>query len=437
MSPITGYRRGVADRPEEAEASPRRHDRSAISARATHEAFFEEACAGLGFDHTTTELLLLAAREIRAELVLKRDDGSIAVFNAYRVQHHNARGPYKGGLRYHPDIHIDEVRGLACLMTLKTALVDVPFGGAKGGIDCDPARLSERELEQLTRKFVEKFHRLVGPNLDIPAPDMGSDAKVMAWFQDEYAKIYGYSPAVVTGKPVLTGGSVGREEATGLGLSFVVEALFDHWHRDLAGRTVAVQGFGNVGKHSAVALERLGARVVAVSDSTGGVFAEEGLDVDDLVDAVRRHQPLTSVGAEPIGNEALLALDCDILIPAATGSVIHRDNVGAVRAGLVVEAANSPVTAAADVALAEREILVVPDILANAGGVIVSYLEWVQNLQQLRWPLDRIHEMLRDRLDGATAAVVSEAENDGMSLRSAAYRIATTRVKDAFFMAGF
>jgi glutamate dehydrogenase (NAD(P)+) len=246
------------------------HDPQPTSARSTHDTYFVAACDALGYDATTTRMLLLASREIRAELPLRRDDGTVAVFNAYRVQHHNARGPYKGGLRFHPDLDLEESRGLACLMTLKAALVDVPFGGAKGGIDCDPATLSPRELERLTRGFVAKFHRLLGPNRDIPAPDVGTSGQVMAWIHDEYAKLYGYSPAVVTGKPLILGGSVGRIEATGHGVAMVLDAYARHREDDLRGARVVIQGFGNVGAHVARFVTERGLRVIGVSDVTGG-----------------------------------------------------------------------------------------------------------------------------------------------------------------------
>jgi glutamate dehydrogenase (NAD(P)+) len=406
------------------------------SARSTHDEFFADACEALGYDQTTFELLLLASREIRSELVLRRDDGTISVFNSYRVQHHNARGPYKGGLRFHPAVDLDEVRGLACLMTLKCALVDIPFGGAKGGIDCDPSLLSPNELEQLTRRFVGKFHRMIGPNLDIPAPDMGTDATVMAWIQDEYSKIYGYSPGVVTGKPVLTGGTVGREEATGLGVATVTRAVLEARGDTIDGCTVAIQGFGNVGAHAAAALSRMGAVVVAVSDRDGGVHAADGLDIDRLAPATLRGGRLADSGLPRIGNDELLALPCDVLIPAAAGAAITGANAGSVSAGLVVEGANAPVTPAAAAVLADARIDVVPDILANAGGVIVSYYEWVQNLQQVRWPLEQVRDQARDRLLEATAAVLAEAASESIDQRAAAYRIATARVRDAFFVAG-
>jgi glutamate dehydrogenase (NAD(P)+) len=409
----------------------------AASARGTHDEFFEAACRSLDYPTSTIELLSLASREIRAEIPLVRDDGSLAVFNAYRVQHHNARGPYKGGLRYHPDVDLDEVRSLASLMTLKTALLDLPFGGAKGGIDCDPAALSERELEQITRKFVEKFHRLIGPNLDIPAPDMGTDAHVMAWIHDEYSKIYGYSPAAVTGKPVTIGGSVGREEATGLGVAEVLGAVAAHRGDDLSGRTVAIQGFGNVGTHAAAALVELGLTVVAIGDRDGAVHDPAGLPVAELLAGTSRHQPLPADIGRPIGNDELLTLDVDVLVPAAVGGVVHRGNARDVRARWIVEAANGPVTSEADRVLEERGVLVVPDILANAGGVVVSYFEWVQNLQQLAWDLPEVHGRLRARLGSATRAVCDEAADEGCALRLAAYRLAAAKVKAAFFISGF
>lgn len=405
------------------------------SARSIHDEFFRTTCEALGYDDSTTRMLLLASREIRAELPLRRDDGTLSVFRGYRVQHHNARGPYKGGLRFHPDLDLDEARGLACLMTLKAALVDVPFGGAKGGIDCDPSQLSARELESLTRRFVAKFHRLIGPNLDIPAPDVGTDAQVMAWINDEYASRYGYNPAVVTGKPVILGGSPGRVEATGRGVAVVVEELARHRGHDLQGATVAIQGFGNVGSHCAIHLTHLGMRVVAITTATDGTLSPGGFPLDAL-HAAAEHPDRLPPG-DPISNAELLALECDYLVPAAMGSAITVDNADAVRARVVVEAANSPLTADADAALGRRGVTVVPDILANAGGLIVSYFEWVQNLQQVTWSAEQVTRGLRDRLVAATDAVVDRAAADGVDDRSAAYRIATERVHDAFFLSGF
>jgi glutamate dehydrogenase (NAD(P)+) len=407
------------------------------SVRATYEEFFETACRSLDFTDTTIELLSLSSREIRAELPLVRDDGSLEVFNGYRVQHHNARGPYKGGLRYSREVGLDEMRGLAALMTLKAALVEIPFGGAKGGIDCDPTLLSSRELEQLTRKFVQKFHRVIGPNLDIPAPDMGTNAQVMAWIHDEYSKIYGYSPAVVTGKPVSVGGSVGREEATGRGLAKVVATIADRQGLAVGDRTVAIQGLGNVGTHAAAALADLGMRIVAVSDRDGGVHREAGFGIEELMASAGRRAPVSALWGEPISNADLLTLDVDLLVPAAIGGVVTAENADRVRARMVAEGANSPVTARADRILTERGIPVIPDILANAGGVIVSYFEWVQNLQQVAWSRDEVDGKLAERLVTATDAVLEDAELVGVTWRIAAYRIAAARVQAAFFISGF
>ena len=371
------------------------------------------------------------------EIPLWRADGSLAVYHAYRVQHDDARGPFKGGLRFHPSVDMEDVRGLAILMTLKTALVDVPFGGAKGGIDCDPSELSRRELEQLTRRFTERLHRELGPNRDIPAPDLGTDAQVMAWITNEYAKIYGHTPAVVTGKPIALGGSLGRDEATGRGLATVVAAWAAATGETLAGRTAAVQGFGNVGMHAAEALAAAGVRVVAVSDHTGGTFAAGGLDPAALVQHLDAHEPLTTFpGGEPITNPGLLALDCDLLVPAALGGCITEENVADVAAGTVVEGANAPVTAAAHDALVARGVPVVPDLLASAGGVIVSYFEWVQNLQRMSWTLDDVRTRAAARLETATATVVERSDDRGIDLRRAAYQIAVERLREAVFAAG-
>jgi glutamate dehydrogenase (NAD(P)+) len=403
----------------------------------TFETFFADACTALGYDDATYDLLVMASREVHAQIPLHRDDGTISVYNGYRVQHHNARGAYKGGLRYHPDLDLVESRSLACLMTFKAALVDVPFGGAKGGIDCDPEELSSRELEELTRKFVERFHRLIGPNLDVPAPDMGTNGQIMAWIQDEYSKIYGYSPAVVTGKPLALGGSKGREAATGTGLVMVLDTVLQDRGERLDGCRVAVQGLGNVGSHTVEELARRGAVVVAVSDVHGGLTDDEGLDVDKLLASVRDGAPLASLPGTVVDNRAVLTSDCDVLVPCALGGVVTEELAGALRCRYVVEGANEPVVAAADRVLGERGIVVVPDILANAGGITVSDFEWVQNLQQFTWSLDEVQERLGTKMTTATRAVLDRAGTDGDTLRRAAYRIATERVREAYFLSGF
>ncbi|MGI9289015.1 MAG: Glu/Leu/Phe/Val family dehydrogenase [Pseudomonadales bacterium] len=412
-------------------------DANTITTKNTHDRFLLRACERLGYDAVVYELLLTASREIRLQLPVRKDDGSFVIFNAYRVQHHNARGPYKGGLRYHPTVHMEDVRGLACLMSLKTALLELPLGGAKGGIDCNPASLSERELEQLTRKFVEKIHRNIGPTEDIPAPDVGTNAQIMAWIQDEYSKVYGYSPAVVTGKPVVTGGSQGRKEATGFGVCMAIEAYSEYYKQALDHSTVVIQGFGNVGRYAALHLQALGAKIIAVSDSQGAIVNQDGLDIG----AVVRHKEAVGTvvgtdGADILDSATLVAMPCDYLVPAALGNAINSGNVDTINAKVVAEGANAPVSWTASDILEQRGVKVIPDILANAGGVTVSYFEWVQNLQHVSWPLDKIRELLRDKMNTACTSVFKLADEEQVQLRDAAYQIATERLKEAIFAAG-
>ena len=404
----------------------------------TQDAFLERACHQLGYNDSTYRVLLVADREIRVKLLHRKPDGGVVVYNAYRVQHSDVRGPYKGGLRYHPTVDIQEARGLARLMSLKTSLVDIPLGGAKGGIDCDVSSLTELELEALTRKFVEKMHRNIGPSIDIPAPDVGTNGQTMAWIQDEYSKIYGHSPAVVTGKPIVTGGSKGREEATGRGVVIVMSKYAEHIGETLVGKTVALQGFGNVGRFAAEKLVAEGAIVVAVSDVHGGVARSSGLNIEQL----EAHHKLAGTvcgfaGTEAIDNEALLATECDYLIPAALGGAITEANAPNIRAKVVVEAANSPITHIADELLGKRGIVVLPDILANAGGVTVSYFEWVQNLQQMSWDLEAVRGHLLRKLDIACGEVFERASSEACSLRDASYQIAAERLKEAAYITGF
>lgn len=412
--------------------------RKVPSIRDTLDAFLLNACHRLGYDDSTYEVLLVAAREIRVQLPLRKDDGSVVVYNGYRCQHHNARGPYKGGLRYHPDVTMEDVRGMACLMTMKTSLVDLPLGGAKGGIDCDPSTLTSRELETLTRKYVEKLHRNIGPNLDIPAPDVGTNAQVMAWIQDEYSKIYGYTSAVVTGKPIETGGSQGREEATGRGVAIVLQEYAKHVGESLAGKTVAIQGFGNVGSHAASILHELGLRIVAVSDVKGGIHEAAGLPIDEVLAHYKKTGSVVGFsGAEVITNEALLAMKCDYLVPAALGGVIHPGNARQVHAKVIAEAANAPVTDPGNSILRERGVTILPAILVSSGGVTVSYFEWVQNLQQFSWSLEVVRQRLQEKMHTAASAVMRLADEQKCTYREAAYQIATKRLKDALYAAGF
>ncbi|MBX3504234.1 MAG: glutamate dehydrogenase [Parvibaculum sp.] len=406
--------------------------------KSAYETFLSAACERLGYSKTITSLLTLAAMEIKVEIPIIRDNGELAIYSGYRVQHQSARGPCKGGLRYHPQVDLDEVRGLASLMTMKTALVNIPLGGGKGGISCDPKTFSPRELEVLTRKFVKRIHREIGPNSDIMAPDMGTNAQVMGWIHSEYSAIYGHSPAAVTGKPLSLGGSVGRETATGDGIGIVVREYARHHNLTLDGMTAVIQGFGNVGINAARALERLGVRVIAISDSRSAVYRPEGLDLETLVQRKRERGSLAEVsGHKEIEAAALLETECDLLIPAALENAITEKNAGRVFARAVIEAANGPLTCEADSILRERGIDVVPDILANAGGVIVSYFEWVQNLQREVWPAERVNSELDRIIGDAARGVFLHSREKGLDLRSAAFDIAVARVKEALDATGF
>ncbi len=398
---------------------------------------FDCAARRLGLPEHLQVALKTPYREVMVEIPLLDDAGSIRTFHGYRVQHNNARGPMKGGLRYHPEVDLDEARALASLMTWKTAVVDIPYGGGKGGIDVDPRDLTPAELERITRTFVERIHQFIGPNQDIPAPDVNTNAQVMAWIVDEYSKFEGFTPAVVTGKPLEVGGSPGRESATGRGVSVITErAAADHGI-DLKGATVAVQGFGNVGSWSAHYLAELGARIVAVSDVDGAIHDERGLDVERLVEIVRGGESVVALdGVSRISNDDLLTLDVDILVPAALGGVIHRWNARHVKAKLLVEGANAPTTPAADAVLDERGVIVVPDILANAGGVTVSYFEWVQNLQQFRWTAEKVDQELIAIMGNAYDAVRDTAREHSTSLRTAAFMVAIQRVAKAVQLRG-
>ncbi len=376
-------------------------------------------------------------REVMVELPLRCTDGEIRTFSGYRVQHDNSRGPMKGGLRYHPAVDLDEVRALASLMTWKTAVVNVPFGGAKGGISCDPKVLSKRDIENLTRRFISRIERFIGPKEDIPAPDVNTDAQVMAWIVDEYAKYHGYMPAVVTGKPVQLGGSLGRTSATGRGVLFAAGRAAADMGMKMEGARVAIQGFGNVGSWAAHFFTEAGARVVAVSDVQGGIMAEDGLDIPTLRTEVTDDRSVVDhAGGKRITNEDLLTLDADILVPAALGGVLNQRNAPDVRARLIVEGANHPTTPEADDIFRDRRITVVPDILANAGGVTVSYFEWVQNLQQFRWTAQRVDDELRATMDAAYDSVIQVAKERETDLRTAAFVLAIGRVAEASELRG-
>jgi glutamate dehydrogenase (NAD(P)+) len=400
--------------------------------------YFDRAAQVMGLDDRIRAMLVNPEREVRVSLTIERDNGQLASFTGFRVQHNSARGPMKGGLRYHPTVDMSEVIGLASLMTWKNAVIDVPFGGAKGGISCDPKSMSHEELERLTRKFVQKIHDVIGPQLDIPAPDVNTNAEVMAWVMSEYSKIHGFNPAVVTGKPVELHGSAGREEATGVGVVHIVEEALADAGKAIDGSTFAVQGFGNVGSHTTERLHAHGGKVVALSDVSGAIADPAGLDIPTLLrDYASKRKPLAEYpGAKRITNADLLATLCDVLIPAALEDVFDAAMAERVQARLIVEAANGPTMPEADAVFARRGITVVPDILANAGGVSVSYLEWVQNLQHVTWTLDQVYAHLSLTMKNAYRAVVELAQERNLDLRTASYIIAIGRVGRAAVLQG-
>jgi len=399
--------------------------------------YFDEAAALMGLSKNMQTLLLTPRREAKVQVSIERDNGEIATFIGFRMQHDNARGPMKGGLRFHHRVDGDEVLALATLMTWKTAIVNVPYGGAKGGIAVNTRELSIGELERVTRKFVDEIHDVIGPDSDIPAPDMGTNAQVMAWIMNQYAKFHGFNPACVTGKPLELHGSEGREEATGRGVVTTAAALLERSRRNIKDTSFALQGFGNVGSFAARFLHERGSKVVAVSDAFGGILNAEGLDIPALVKYVASHEGVTGFPeSEAISNEELLVSDVDVLIPAALGGVLTRENAPHVRAKFVVEAANSPVDPDADEIFMKRDIIVLPDVLANAGGVTVSYFEWVQNRQHFRWELDRVRDELDRIMMDSFDKTWKIAEEKKVSLRQAAYLLGIGRVGRATVLGG-
>lgn len=403
-------------------------------------AYVDDAARIIELDDEMEAVLRASYREIAVQVPVRRDDGSLLVVRGYRVQHNGSRGPYKGGIRYHPSADLNETRALASLMTWKTALMDVPFGGAKGGIEVDPTGMSDRELERMTRRFTNAIRHVLGVYRDIPAPDVNTNAQTMAWMMDAYSASAGYSPAIVTGKPVDLGGAPGREAATGRGLVFILEAAAARWGLDLGGMCVAIQGFGNVGSWVAIELAQRGVKVRAVSDVCGGVRAEDGLDVAALVEQVRGGGSVVDLagtgGVERITNEELLASDCDVLVPAALGDVLDERTAPEVRARLVLEGANHPTTPEGDQIMNERGIRVIPDVLANGGGVTGSYFEWSQNIQQYRWPEERFDTELRLKVVAAFEATADFAEARNVTLRQGAFALALARVARAEHLRG-
>jgi glutamate dehydrogenase (NAD(P)+) len=384
--------------------------------------FFTRAADHLELPDKLRTVLLTPRRVVRVEIVTESDEGELMHHLGYRVQHNTIRGPMKGGLRFHPSMDEDHAASLASLMTWKTAVVDIPYGGAKGGINCDPSKLSDQELYRITTRFVELMKEVIGPTIDIPAPDVNTNAQIMGWIMDEYTKFYGFNPAVVTGKPVDLFGSLGREEATGRGVMYSLEEYLKNDGRKLSDVSVAIQRL----------IAEQGGRIVAVSDISGGIANDQGIDIPALLDWIAEHRVVEGFpGADAIDGAAVLTYKADVLIPAALEDAITVDNASQIQAEVVVEAANGPTTPEAHDLLHQRGITVIPDILANAGGVTVSYFEWSQNIQQFRWELERVNRELEVIMRRAYGSVAQLAADDGLDMRTAAFVLAIKRVARA------
>ncbi len=397
-----------------------------------------EAADLIHLDQSTRNLLSKPKRVLSVAVPVRMDDGTVQVFDGYRVQHNVARGPAKGGIRFHPEVTMDEVIALAMWMTWKCAVVDIPYGGAKGGVVVDPRKLSIGEIERMTRRFTSEISMIIGPEEDIPAPDVNTNPQVMAWIMDTYSVEMGYSiPAVVTGKPIEVGGSVGRADATSRGCVFTIADLASRINMNLEGATVAVQGYGNVGSNAAIMLEDMGCKVVAVSDVEGGIYNKNGLNTRAVAETVQSVGSVVDYpDAEHISNAELLVLDVDILVPAALENQITKRNADEVKAKVIAEGANGPLTPEADAILRDKGCIVIPDILANAGGVTVSYFEWVQGIQALSWTEEQVQRELKRRMTTAFEAVYSYAQDENLDMRTAAYVIALRRVARAIELRG-
>jgi len=394
----------------------------------------------MGLDPNLTKYLKRVERALIVTIPIKMDDGSLEIFEGYRVHHSTVRGPGKGGIRYSPEVNLDEVKALAIWMTWKCSLLNLPLGGAKGGVCVDPRKLSKNELERLTRRYTSEIINIIGPDIDIPAPDVNTNAQVMAWIMDTYSMNKGRSvPGVVTGKPIEIGGSVGREPATGMGLYFILEAMCEKLTFEMKSQKIVVQGFGNVGGTIADLLYKEGCKVMAVSDISGGLYFSEGLEIDKLLEWTREGNYLkdyTDKRYELITNDELLTIDCDVLIPAALENQITHKNANNIKCKIILEGANGPVTPKADRMLFEKGILVLPDILANSGGVCVSYFEYVQDIRAYFWELDRINKELKKIILRAFEEVYEVSKERNITLRTAAYVIAVTRIAKAIELRG-
>ena len=400
--------------------------------------YFDIAADHLGLADDVRVVFWTPYREVTVQIPVKLSDGKTHVFSGYRIQHNGARGPYKGGIRFYPEVDIDEVRALASLMTWKTAVAGVPFGGAKGGVNCPAGELEPSELQSIARSFMDKIEKVLGPTRDIPAPDVGTNAQVMAWFMDEYGKLHGHTPAIVTGKPIALEGSLGREAATGRGCVYMFREAAPQLGLSPADTTFVVQGFGNVGSWAARILQQLGAKMVAVSDANGAIQRPDGIDANDLQDHIAAGKVITEFPeVEEIDPDDLVAVDCDVFIPAALGGMIHEQNADRMQCKVIIEGANSPTTPAADRILRDKGVYIIPDLMANAGGVVVSYFEWVQNLQHFRWEEREVNDRLGTTMRRAYREVSGRAKEEKLGLREAAYLVGIERVYEAAQIRGY
>jgi glutamate dehydrogenase (NAD(P)+) len=401
--------------------------------------YFDLAAERLELRDDVAAVLRSSYREVQVQVPVTLSDGRIHVFSGFRVQHNGARGPYKGGIRFHPEVDLDEVRALAMLMTWKTAVVAIPYGGAKGGVNVDPRKLGGDELQAVARSFMDKIEKVLGPTRDIPAPDVGTNAQTMAWLMDEYGKLHGHTPAIVTGKPLALEGSQGREAATGRGVIFVLEQVVDQLGMSLDGLTFAVQGFGNVGSWAARILHDRGGKLIAVDTVDGSIRADDGIDPHKLYAYLtEEHGDIDDFpDAEPTSKEEFLGTECDVFIPAALGGMIHEHNADLLNCKILLEGANSPTTPKADRILTDKGVYIAPDVVCNAGGVIVSYFEWVQNLQHFLWDEDEVNRRLEKIIKRGFAEIAKKAADDKTSPRVAAYELGIERVVEASRTRGY
>jgi glutamate dehydrogenase (NAD(P)+) len=421
-----------------AAGAPKPGQRAEVSNLEIVRHYFDTAADQLQLPDDLRAVFWTPYREVTVQIPVKLADGKVHVYSGYRIQHNGARGPYKGGVRFHPEVDIDEVRALASLMTWKTAVVGVPFGGAKGGVNCPADELDRSEVQAITRSFMDKISKVIGPTRDIPAPDISTDAQVMAWMMDEYGKLHGHTPAICTGKPISLEGSYGREAATGRGCVYMFREAAPHLGLSPADATFVVQGYGNVGSWAARIMQQLGAKMVAASDAHGAIRNDAGIDANALQRHLSDGAMITDFEqAEAIDADDLVAVPCDVFIPAALGGMIHEENADRLQCRVMIEGANSPTTPAADRILRDKDVYIIPDVMANAGGVVVSYFEWVQNLQHFRWDEREVNDKLGTIMRRAYREVSARGREEGVDLREAAYLVGIERVVEAARTRGY